>query len=172
MSSLQGTILMSSSISYNICLMRLIHNKNLIVLCIAGSIAIAAYAQDAKRPERKPQNLKVLPVDISHDSLIAVMHDWENALGVNCSFCHTASKTSNGHLDFASDDNHKKEFARRMFTMTDSINTHYFPWWNGTREGRVLAIDCYTCHHGHAEPEAIVRGAEEHHGRKESSGRH
>ncbi len=92
---------------------------------------------------------------------MTVMHIWENALGVDCAFCHAAKATFNpatsmatkGHdLDFASDDNHAKEAARHMYTMTDSINHHYFSWWDAKQGGRPMAVTCYTCHHGHAEP--------------------
>ena len=134
--------------------------KYSIVLVIATGIAVAAYAQEAHRPEHKPQNLKVLPQNIAHDSLIAVMHYWENALGVNCGYCHAPSANGNGRLDFASDENRKKDIARHMLTMTDSINAQYFSWWNSAEEGRATAVNCYTCHHGHAEPEALMQSAE------------
>lgn len=147
--------------------MRHLHTKHLFILLMAGGLAVAAFAEKGKRPERRAVNLKVLPQNISHDSLMTVMHTWEAALGVDCAFCHAASKTVTDRLDFASDDNRKKEIARHMYTMTDSINHKYFPWWNPAKEKRPMAVSCYTCHHGHAEPEAWTgKGQEESKGGK------
>ncbi len=134
-----------------------LRSKTLAIFALAGTIAVAAWAQDGgKRPEMKPVNLQVLPQDISHDSLIAVMHDWENALGVECDFCHAASKTNPGRLDFASDEKRHKQTARYMLRMTDSINRQFFARWDLAKEGHP-AVGCYTCHHGHEEPEVMSR---------------
>lgn len=134
-------------------------SKYIAILLFAGLVTGVAFAQESRRgPGRKAVNLKVLPANISHDSLMTVMHEWENALGVDCAFCHGASTPGDRRMDFASDDNRHKGIARHMFTMTDSINHHYFGWWNAAKEGRSAAVSCYTCHHGHAEPEAWTPG--------------
>lgn len=133
-----------------------LHPKYLSILLFAGLLTGVAFAQQQTKrgPERKAVNLKVLPADISHDSLMTVMHEWGNALGVDCAFCHTTSTTpGDRRMNFAADDNRHKNIARHMYTMTDSINRQYFGWWNAAKEGRASAVTCYTCHHGHAEPE-------------------
>jgi hypothetical protein len=135
--------------------------KTLMILTLAGGIAAAAWAQDGgKRPERKAVNLQVLPKDMSHDSLIAVMHDWEASLGVGCNFCHAKSKTTEGRLDFASDDHRHKQIARYMVKMTDSINRQFFARWDAAKEGH-MAVTCYTCHKGHGEPASVAPKEEE-----------
>ena len=61
------------------------------------------------------KNLKILPKDISHEKLGKIMHDFNDALGVKCNFCHAPSKdTANHHPDFASDDKPEKSIARQM----------------------------------------------------------
>jgi hypothetical protein len=127
----------------------------IIILLIAG-LAVAAIAQDKdkKREEHKFENLKVLPKNISHDSLGAVMHEYSYALGVRCGFCHVKSKTDEKRLDFASDDNGKKKVARYMMKMTSEINKKYFAAEN--HNSKTLMVTCYTCHHGHEDPEAFV----------------
>lgn len=123
----------------------------LLIACMAG----AAFAPKDDKPF-KAQNLKVLPQDISKDSLMAIMHNWEDALGVGCDYCHAPRKDDPKKLDFASDEIRKKEFARHMYVMTDSINKQYFAWWPEHNTTRPAAVTCYTCHKGRAEPVAIA----------------
>lgn len=128
--------------------------KFLVPGLLLGCMTIAAFAPKDDKPF-KAQNLKVLPQDISKDSLMAVMHLWEDALGVGCDFCHAPRKDNPKKLDFASDEIRKKEFARSMHLMTDSINKQYFAWWPEHNTTRPAAVTCYTCHKGKAEPVAI-----------------
>lgn len=124
----------------------------LLVACMTA----AAFVPKDDDQSFKAQNLKVLPQDISRDSLIAVMHLWEDALGVGCNYCHAPRKDDPRKLDFASDEKQEKEFARHMVVMTDSINKQYFAWWPEQNTTRPAAITCYTCHKGHKEPVAIA----------------
>jgi hypothetical protein len=138
-----------------------ISTKATIIIMLTAGLAIAAIAQnkDRKHEEHKPVNLKILPDDISHDSLITVMKEYSYALGVRCGFCHAKSATDEKRLDFASDDNGKKKAARYMMKMTAGINKKYFAEENYNSAKRM--ISCYTCHHGHEEPEAFVMPKEE-----------
>ena len=135
--------------------------KAAIIALLTTGLTIAAIAQnkEQKREERKFQNLKVLPKNITHDSLRTVMHEYSYALGVNCNFCHVKSATDEKRLDFASDDNGKKKVARYMMKLTADINKKYFAAenYNSTK----LMVTCYTCHHGHEEPEMMELPKEE-----------
>jgi len=48
-------------------------------------------------------NLKVLPKDISKDSLTYLMKNYATSLGVKCNYCHVPSKFDPTELDLASD---------------------------------------------------------------------
>jgi len=76
--------------------------------------------------------LKVPPTDIR-----ATMQSFRLALGVQCDFCHVKG-------DFASDENPKKDIARRMIVLAQDVNAK-FP--DGTEH-----VTCYTCHRGDQEP--------------------
>lgn len=102
------------------------------------------------------KNLKVLPKDISEEELKAVMHNFNDALGVKCSFCHASG--SNGKLDFASDGKKYKEVAREMMKMTMGINKKYFK----TKNPREFEVTCYTCHNGNDHPSKYPTQKEDH----------
>ena len=95
------------------------------------------------------KNLKVLPQDISKDSLDHVMHRFTAALGVRCNFCHVFNA---GKMDFASDDKPEKNIARYMFHMTGEINAKYFNMENSARPDTIAVVRCITCHHGNPHP--------------------
>ena len=76
---------------------------SIIVLFIA---ALSLIAQDQSKPagaSPAPKNLKVLTTDVNVGQ---VMQRFTVGLGVQCSYCHVAG-------DFASDENPKKEIARK-----------------------------------------------------------
>ena len=101
-------------------------------------VPLCAQAPDGKKGgPRPPQNLKVLkqPVNIRQ-----VMGEFRGALGVECAHCHIQGQ-------FASDENPKKEIARKMIVMTEEINAK-FP------AGKVH-VTCFTCHRGDVEPKTI-----------------
>ena len=116
--------------------------------------AFVALGIAATKPDDGYKNLKVLKKDISHEELGKVMHNFNDALGVKCSFCHAPSKDASGHPDFASDEKPEKSIARSMMKMTNKINKKFFH--GKTKIGdadAVLAVKCETCHHGSARPE-------------------
>ena len=97
-------------------------------------------APRARRPAPgPPQNLQVLPKDISRADLIATMQKVAGSLGVRCDFCHVPG-------NFASDDKDTKQTARRMLRMVNDINKDNF---SGRPE-----VSCYTCHRGSTMPES------------------
>lgn len=95
-----------------------------------------------------PRNLKVLPQNISEDSLYSIMDNFEDALGVKCAFCHVIKKDTE---DYASDSVAHKEVARDMLRMTIYINKVYFA--SQKKAGITESVTCYTCHKGKEIPE-------------------
>lgn len=119
-------------------------------------IALSAFNFHREKPQEEPRptNLKVLPKNISHDELIATMKEFNVALGVKCGFCHAPSKEDPKKMDFASDENQKKEIGRAMIKMTLKINKKYFNRsWDSSP---AKAISCKTCHGGKEEPEMVI----------------
>ncbi len=84
---------------------------------------------------QQPKNLKVLK--IQPQELMGIMRGYTVALGVRCDFCHVKG-------DFASDDNPKKDVARKMIAMAEQVNT--------TLGDSKVHVTCYTCHRGAEEP--------------------
>jgi hypothetical protein len=99
-------------------------------------------APEQKKEETKYTNLKVFSKNIAHDDLIAIMKNYNTALGVKCNHCHVKSGEN---WDFASDEIHEKEIARKMQKMTNAINKKYFGENSGT-------VGCMTCHNGKINP--------------------
>jgi len=88
------------------------------------------------------KNLKVLPANAD---VAFAMQVFAEALGVNCAYCHVQN-------DFASDDNPKKDIARKMIAMVGKIDLT-FPSSTGAFPGGFHEVDCTTCHRGSVKPE-------------------
>ena len=103
-------------------------------------------------------NLQIVPKDIGFPQLIGIMQAFENALGVDCSYCHEFHGRGNAMNNFASDDKRPKKIARLMMTMARDLNTKL-----GTDLGKpadeVTQIRCATCHRGSAIPRVEPVGA-------------
>lgn len=99
----------------------------------------------AGEPLRKPEqaasvrfkNVQILK-DLPASQFLDAMRSFSMSLGVDCHYCHVE--------DFASDDKPAKGMARKMLTMTHSINDSTF--------GGKMEVRCYTCHRGQAEPQS------------------
>jgi len=111
-------------------------------------------------------NFKVLPQDISHDSLMGIMKGFNKALGVKCGFCHAKSETDSTKLNFASDELRHKEIARHMMKMTAGINKEYFNFRGSTRPDTIQVITCVTCHRGNEHPAKSMEDVQPNHFRK------
>jgi hypothetical protein len=121
---------------------------------LAGALAVLsgpprpAYAQT---PER-PKNLKVLPADLSRDSIVKLMRfDIASGLGVGCNFCHGAVGVPFDSIDFASDERQTKRTAREMMRMVARINGELLPAIPG-RGTPPIQVSCITCHRGAPRP--------------------
>jgi hypothetical protein len=128
-------------------------SKSFIV--VAGAIAFVVIGIAAsKPPQEKYKNLKVLPKNISEQTMDSVMNEFEKALGVGCDFCHVKPADSTANWDMSLDDKPEKNIARKMIEMSNKINKDFF---NATTkygdENAVLEIHCVTCHHGEPHPE-------------------
>jgi len=121
-------------------------------LLTVGFIALIGVCLVAMRPPARQQhhNFKVLPQNITKDSLDMIMDHFKMALGVKCGFCHAPSPT--GGLDMASDDKPEKEIARKMMVMTANIN-QYMRSLSDDTTNREEAVTCITCHRGDPHPE-------------------
>lgn len=103
------------------------------------------------------ENLKVLPQDISKDSLDHLMKNYALSLGVKCNHCHAPSKTDPTKLDFADDSKIEKEIARGMIKMTDDINENNFkPYFPEPIPSQVHVVNCVMCHRGTVNPEKYL----------------
>jgi hypothetical protein len=90
----------------------------------------------AKQPPANPTNLKILKATTGPE-VVQIMHTFTTGLGVQCAYCHVAG-------NYASDENPKKDEARKMIAMAQKINAE-FP------DGK-MHVSCYTCHRGEAQP--------------------
>jgi hypothetical protein len=131
--------------------------------CIFVSVAATKPAK-TNMPAAKPvtlhdtgifQNLKVLPQDISKDSLDHIMHNFTASLGVRCNFCHVFN---NGAPDFPSDQKEEKGIARYMMKMTAEINGKYFNMDSSTMPDTIRVVRCFTCHRSSPHPDEAVMG--------------
>ena len=112
---------------------------------------------DAYTSQPRWKNLKVLPQDISKDSLDFLMKNYATSLGVNCAHCHAPSATDPSKLDFANDDKIEKEIARGMIMMTNDLNANYFqPHFPDPKPSQVHVINCVMCHRGTTNPEKYL----------------
>ena len=89
--------------------------------------------------QQKYNNLRILK--IPEDQVVDYMLTINEALGVECTFCHDPHS-------FAADDYKPKETARMMIGMTQEINAK-FPTKSKDGPARVT---CYTCHRGAKAP--------------------
>jgi photosynthetic reaction center cytochrome c subunit len=112
-------------------------------LLLALLSMVVLYAQEKQAPEKQtkappppPTNLKVLKATTGQE-VGQIMRTFTVGLGVQCVYCHVQG-------NFPSDENPKKDIARHMITMTQTINGNF-------SEGK-LRVSCYTCHRGEPEP--------------------
>jgi photosynthetic reaction center cytochrome c subunit len=91
------------------------------------------------------KNLRVLTPDVN---IPQVMASFTAALGVQCNYCHVAG-------DFASDENPKKETARKMLRMLQKVSGHFPDSGNDFLHSKYLPfpegkqyVTCFTCHRG------------------------
>ncbi|MFP5042611.1 c-type cytochrome [Parasediminibacterium sp. JCM 36343] len=123
----------------------------LMFFMVAANIAAISPSTEV---QPKKRNLKVLPANISHDSLDQLMDEYKHSLSVSCGYCHARSKANPKKLDLASDDNPIKEVSRKMILMTNEMNDKYLHSISHqpSDSSAVQVVTCNTCHRGHAKP--------------------
>jgi hypothetical protein len=97
-------------------------------------LAGAQQGQPGKPASQVYKNLKILN-DIPSEQLLPSMRFISTALGVECEFCHTGTR---------SEDTPNKEMGRKMLVMMLALDKSSF-------DGR-LDITCFTCHRGSINP--------------------
>ncbi len=138
----------------------MIELKHLVAPSLLGLILTAASAATLSGQQGPPQNLQVLPQDISRSDLSRVMIENLRGLGLprrqneGCLFCHVGDMDQPANSwDFASDEKLTKRKARVMLAMVQEINSRL-----AGLEGRVapdLEVTCYTCHAGRTDPRPL-----------------
>ncbi len=135
--------------------------------CVLCGAAMGSWSQDQEPsvatavarevPASKPVNLRVLPQDIPAQRLGKLMKRYEKELGVSCSYCHVENRDT-GKLDYASDENPKKQAARTMIAMLDDINDKYLAEL-GNDQRYAAEVSCGNCHRGHSNPQPWEPGS-------------
>lgn len=106
-------------------------------------------------------NLKVLPKDITRDSLVQTMRRFSLSLNVRCQYCHVGGDgVSFQGVEFAKDDSPHKRKARFMLRMVDSLNSVVLPNVPDLNGRAPIRIECKTCHRGSAFPLLLTQRLE------------
>ena len=125
----------------------------LLGIAVVGAIGIFSFKQPQPQPRPKfEHNFKVLPKDISHDSLDNLMDSYNMALGVKCNFCHAKRADNPDRIDPRSDANPVKDEARFMINMTNEMNAKYFKDLKSVTTKATQIVTCLTCHNGKELP--------------------
>ena len=126
----------------------------LAVAVFAGGAAATAMQEGthpsaAAQANPAPSHLKVLPKGTPVQDIYKIMAGMQRDLGVQCGFCHEEDPDTK-QINYASDENPRKETARSMMRMTNDINTKYL----GQLGDRQYAspITCGNCHLGQVHP--------------------
>lgn len=83
-----------------------------------------------RQPPPNPTNLKVRKATTGAE-VTQIMHTFTAGLGVQCTYCHMQG-------NYVSDDNPKKDAARKMIVMAQKINAEF-------QDGK-MHVSCYICH--------------------------
>ena len=157
--------------------------KTPLIFACAVLLSLSAAGQRGPGPPA-PTNLQVLPKDTSAQDVLALMQQFTQALGVQCTYCHvqppvrlltpeeTAAAENEAQaqgrgrgrgrgrgqgpppIDFASDDKPSKKTAREMLRMVNDLDARL-----ATRLGKlassIVHIHCVTCHRGVTQPQQL-----------------
>ena len=118
--------------------------------------ALALSAGDRKDVYADPENLKVLPEDISSPELSNTMKGFALGLGLRCENCHVGEAGQPLEtFDFASDEKDMKQKARLMIRMVEEINGRLVPKLDDIEKASRVEVRCVTCHRGQQKPMLI-----------------
>jgi len=105
------------------------------VIVVVAVISVVPAGSRPAAPQTSFENIKVMK-GMSDTDIRNEMMAWTEALGTTCNYCHVAG-------DFPSDMNPKKDVARKMFAMVQTINKDFLG-------GKAK---CLLCHRGAAVPD-------------------
>lgn len=132
--------------------------KNILTRLILISIATIAGTANAQIPievYQNPQNLQVLPQDISPEGLRDAMFAVGEQVGIRCSQCHDfEADTPIDERDYASDKKELKRVAREMMRMVEGINDTVSSI-DRDPDHTPITVSCVTCHRGVSQPRQI-----------------
>ena len=127
-----------------------------LLVLFAALIPLMTSAQERVDIFADPENLKVLPEDISSADLSNTMRGFAMGLGVRCETCHVGEPNTPLHtFDFAADEKEMKQKARLMLQMVKEINGELVPRLNDVEKANRVAVRCMTCHRGQQQPNLI-----------------
>ena len=133
--------------------------KSTYTLCLVITVLIPAFtfAQETQNDiYANPENLQVLPEDVSSTDLGNTMKGFALGLGARCEACHVGEpNTPLNTFDFASDEKAMKRKARVMIKMVQEINDTYVPKLNEIEDSQRVEVRCVTCHRGQQQPRLI-----------------
>lgn len=125
----------------------------LLAICVAAYSEERSEAAVGDAPVTAPVNLRVLPKNLSGETVRELMKQYSRDLGVRCSHCHVEDPLSQTY-DYESDDKANKQTARAMIAMLDDINEKYLAQLG--RDPRYsLPVTCGSCHQGQSTPQAF-----------------
>ena len=112
------------------------------LLCLLATTWASGQGAQPEKPQMADDVFKNIQVlrGLTVDQFMGTMGFIASALSMNCSECHDLSEGGS----YATDDNPRKQMARRMILMVDAFNKTNFA---GKRE-----ITCYSCHRGASRP--------------------
>jgi tetratricopeptide (TPR) repeat protein len=120
--------------------------------CMAVAFLVCPSSRAAGQIPTEFKNLKVLPKEITRDSLVLLMRSFSFATGLGCEDCHVLGEDNSFEgARFDLDDKVNKRKARYMLEMVHRINNELLPGLP-ERDSPRLAVECKTCHRGLAKP--------------------
>ena len=139
--------------------------RRILLLAIVTAVAACTAAQSigskegsaeetAQRTYLPPTNLKVLAKCMTGEQVHDMMLRWGAELGARCNACHDDEQdnvVTGGppRSRFANDSKPMKDIARRMYTMTEDINSGFIAKIGNSG----MRVTCGTCHQGRISPE-------------------
>lgn len=124
-------------------------------LALLAALPLSAGAQNVD-VFANPQNLQVLPDDISSAELSSTMRGFAMGLGLRCESCHVGEAGAPlASFDFASDEKAMKQKARLMLAMVLQINREFVPQLDEVEIAERVDVRCVTCHRGLPQPMLI-----------------
>ncbi|NIR48849.1 c-type cytochrome [candidate division KSB1 bacterium] len=130
--------------------------RHMILVPLMATVFFLPFESFAQVPwPDKPENVKVLPKDISKQELRRTMFQFATGLGVRCSHCHVAEDVSDlSTYDFASDEKQTKRMARIMMKLVETINNKELAKL-GEHRNPAIEVACMTCHRGYKKPQSL-----------------